>query len=479
MLGVLALFAGHVSYPRVQNLRVYLAGYSVGLQSILYALFVGFSSYYPDAIARPPVGYDELIFVVALLLCYGYTLAAAVPDLPCDSNDDLGPRRDAARPARRRAILPRRIRAFFGLSSRIRLVSLPALTAALLVAGVVIVNAVLKPQSFYLRGAFSGLAILAGGTWVLVPVLDAFGYGEVSPGFVALLYAGVVPLFLVVSLLAHILARMEHRVSYDPLLQIYNREYCNQVVAEQSSVVTRPPLAIMMIDIDHFKDVNDTYGHQAGDRILFAVAQMVQKSVVPEGVVCRYGGEELIVFIPKPYRSRYRTARAASARQHRADGNDREVETDQRDGLHGHLRPAVGPRSGFARHPRGRQGALCREGERPQSGPVRADQRSIHAAPAVTPATSELSKFTTSLFTKPSPRTRSFGPLACIRRSVVEPSWRPVLRLYCRAEEAVRRRADESGDRDDEQGRHPGVSDRPGGPDDDARSPNPPPQGSD
>jgi len=163
---------------------------------------------------------------------------------------------------------------------------------------VVVVNAVLKPQSFYLRGAFSGLAILAGGTWVLVPVLDALGYAQVSPRFVALLYAGVAPLFLVVSLLAHILARMEHRVSYDPLLQIYNRQYCNQVVAEQSSVVTRPPLAIMMIDIDHFKQVNDTYGHQAGDRILFAVAQTVQKSVVPEGVVCRYGGEELIVFIP-------------------------------------------------------------------------------------------------------------------------------------------------------------------------------------
>jgi diguanylate cyclase (GGDEF)-like protein len=54
----------------------------------------------------------------------------------------------------------------------------------------------------------------------------------------------------------------------------------------------------MMIDIDHFKQVNDTYGHQAGDRILFSVAQTVQKMVVPEGIVCRYGGEELIVFFP-------------------------------------------------------------------------------------------------------------------------------------------------------------------------------------
>jgi diguanylate cyclase (GGDEF)-like protein len=91
---------------------------------------------------------------------------------------------------------------------------------------------------------------------------------------------------------------MEHRVAYDPLLHIYNREYCNRILAEQSSISTRPPLAIMMIDIDHFKQVNDTYGHQAGDRILFSVAQAVQKMVVPEGIVCRYGGEELIVFFP-------------------------------------------------------------------------------------------------------------------------------------------------------------------------------------
>ncbi len=296
-LGVLALFAGHVSYPRVQNLRVYLAGYSVGLQSILYALFVGFSSYFPGAIPSPPAGYDALVFVVALLFCYGYTL---LPPFPTFRATRLTTWVLVAT----QFILLAAIRFFPEAFARVlvlvpgSLVSLPALTAVLLVAGVVVVNALLKPQSFYLRGAFSGLAILAGGTWVLVPVLDAFGYGQISPNFVALLYAGVAPLFLVVSLLAHILARMEHRVSYDPLLQIYNRQYCNQVVAEQSSVVTRPPLAIMMIDIDHFKEVNDTYGHQAGDRILFAVAQMVQKSVVPEGVVCRYGGEELIVFIP-------------------------------------------------------------------------------------------------------------------------------------------------------------------------------------
>lgn len=53
-----------------------------------------------------------------------------------------------------------------------------------------------------------------------------------------------------------------------------------------------------MVDIDHFKKVNDTWGHQAGDAILFQVAQTIQRSVIPEGIVCRYG-EEIIVFFLK------------------------------------------------------------------------------------------------------------------------------------------------------------------------------------
>jgi two-component system cell cycle response regulator len=54
-----------------------------------------------------------------------------------------------------------------------------------------------------------------------------------------------------------------------------------------------------MIDIDHFKQVNDSYGHQAGDRVLVSVARAIQREVVPKGVLCRFGGEELAVFFPK------------------------------------------------------------------------------------------------------------------------------------------------------------------------------------
>ena len=297
LLGVLVLFAGHVSYPRVQNLRVYLAGYSIGLQSILYVVFVGLARYYIDAIPTVPRGYREVVYLLGILLAGACTLLPAFPTYRSTRILTLvlvGLQATLLTAVR---FLP----ASFGFLERLepdRLLSPPAIAAVGLATAVVLVNALLRPQTFYLRGAFSGIALLGAGAWVLPSLLTAVGYGPVSPDFVALLYVSCAPFFLAGSILAHILARMEHRVSYDPLLQIYNREFCNRILAEQSSINTRPPLCVMMIDIDHFKQVNDTWGHQAGDRILFNVAQTVQKSVVPEGVVCRYGGEELIVFIP-------------------------------------------------------------------------------------------------------------------------------------------------------------------------------------
>jgi diguanylate cyclase (GGDEF)-like protein len=114
----------------------------------------------------------------------------------------------------------------------------------------------------------------------------------------SLLFAGA-PLYLETGILVHWFMRMEHRIAYDPLLHIYNRDYCSKIISEQSNLNLMFPLSIAMVDIDHFKNVNDTHGHQAGDQVLYTVAQTVCKEVVPNGVVCRYGGEELIIFFPQ------------------------------------------------------------------------------------------------------------------------------------------------------------------------------------
>jgi len=59
------------------------------------------------------------------------------------------------------------------------------------------------------------------------------------------------------------------------------------------------PLAIMMLDLDHFKQFNDTYGHEAGDAVLRELGEALLQSVRDEDIVCRYGGEEFIAILPE------------------------------------------------------------------------------------------------------------------------------------------------------------------------------------
>lgn len=86
----------------------------------------------------------------------------------------------------------------------------------------------------------------------------------------------------------------------DPLTGLYNRRYIMAQLgrlAEQSALSGRE-FAVMMIDIDLFKSVNDRYGHSAGDKILRVVAQLLRGSVEPRGIVGRVGGEEFLVAVP-------------------------------------------------------------------------------------------------------------------------------------------------------------------------------------
>ncbi|HXQ38175.1 MAG TPA: diguanylate cyclase, partial [Anaerolineales bacterium] len=86
----------------------------------------------------------------------------------------------------------------------------------------------------------------------------------------------------------------------DPLTGLYNRRYMEEVLKQQLSRVTRHlhPLGIIMIDIDHFKIFNDTYGHAAGDALLRELARFLQSHIRSEDVACRYGGEEFILIMP-------------------------------------------------------------------------------------------------------------------------------------------------------------------------------------
>ncbi len=92
---------------------------------------------------------------------------------------------------------------------------------------------------------------------------------------------------------------LEDQATKDPLTGIYNRRYFEQAVAEKITNLVRvkSPYSILMLDADHFKNVNDTYGHKSGDNVLIALANIAEKAVRDSDVVARFGGEEFVIFL--------------------------------------------------------------------------------------------------------------------------------------------------------------------------------------
>lgn len=86
----------------------------------------------------------------------------------------------------------------------------------------------------------------------------------------------------------------------DGLTKLYNRLFFTAKLEEefQRSERYRAPLSLMLLDIDRFKRINDTYGHQAGDAYLQALADLVTRSIRLVDIAARYGGEELAVILP-------------------------------------------------------------------------------------------------------------------------------------------------------------------------------------
>jgi diguanylate cyclase (GGDEF)-like protein len=87
----------------------------------------------------------------------------------------------------------------------------------------------------------------------------------------------------------------------DPLTGLYNRRYMEEFLEREllSARRKRRPLAVMMLDLDHFKRYNDNFGHAAGDKALAAVGAVLLCSVRAEDIACRYGGEEFALILPE------------------------------------------------------------------------------------------------------------------------------------------------------------------------------------
>lgn len=86
----------------------------------------------------------------------------------------------------------------------------------------------------------------------------------------------------------------------DSLTGLYNRRYLDETTERELSRAKREnyPVSVMMIDIDHFKDFNDSYGHKAGDAVLIAFSSLLQANIRQGDIACRYGGDEFVLILP-------------------------------------------------------------------------------------------------------------------------------------------------------------------------------------
>lgn len=93
---------------------------------------------------------------------------------------------------------------------------------------------------------------------------------------------------------------MEEFAKVDPMTGLHNRRWLEEMYTREISRCNTGNISLtaFMLDIDHFKKVNDTFGHLAGDQVLMAIAHTLTESLRPSDMPVRYGGEEFSVFLP-------------------------------------------------------------------------------------------------------------------------------------------------------------------------------------
>ena len=159
-------------------------------------------------------------------------------------------------------------------------------------------------RQWYFLGA-QVLSVIAG--YLAYTTIHGGTRSDVSDLIVSVIFFFVACLVLTVNIMSVQTAQDVRRIAVleqenvtDPLMGIYNRRYLESRLRQEAARVRRHdlPLSVLLLDIDHFKRVNDTRGHQVGDSVLRALGKLIAESVRIQDVVTRYGGEEVLILAP-------------------------------------------------------------------------------------------------------------------------------------------------------------------------------------
>ena len=94
---------------------------------------------------------------------------------------------------------------------------------------------------------------------------------------------------------------LKFMASTDPMTKLYNRRYFSDISQQILALAKRDQTAVslIMLDIDKFKNINDTYGHQAGDDAIIALSERLKAHQRKSDIICRFGGEEFVILLPE------------------------------------------------------------------------------------------------------------------------------------------------------------------------------------